>query len=598
MSRYSPPSLRRSRQARLSRQLLFVFILTLVLTLGLRYALEYFFEIDLNHRFWYRDFLGNLLVSLFCFAITRSWWRTMVLAGIVIVGFQSCNAGKLVVLGTPISPDDFINLRNLFLLWKGWMLWAMVATLTLPLLAFVLLVRWRSVTTWISLAALGSVVGMGVFYSAEVRSTLDARFGNSVWNQPENFERRGLLLHIVQESARTLAKVKLVPARADIAALDPAPAPSTAALSTSKQRNVHMIVLESFFDPNSLGEEWVPEDPLSPEFTALWASTGRSTVLSPVFGGYTANAEFEAICGFPVTEHAVFFEGWLRRNSPCLPAMLKQLGYRTIASHPNVAGFWNRTHAYHLTGFDTYWSKADFDTSDAVGNFVLDHSYYEQVFDKLQDENSEPVFNYMLTIHGHLPYPTNEQYPDRVRSGLESGLLKGYLNHVYYKSRDLMAMLETLRADDPNSLIVIFGDHLPFLGPNYSIYTDIGRMMPDREDFTPEMFEFLSSTPLIVIDGQRGALKLGQVPLYRLPAKVMELLGSTGAGITEWTTNPPEKLIRPIYGMHYYIEDGEPVVCRPEEVDQPQCVESEAWMNRIKMLSADIFSGKQFSLSQ
>ena len=51
-----------------------------------------------------------------------------------------------------------------------------------------------------------------------------------------------------------------------------------------------------------------------------------------MFGGYTANAEFELLCGFPVTEDAVFFEGWLRRDVPCLPRHLGQAGYRNAKS--------------------------------------------------------------------------------------------------------------------------------------------------------------------------------------------------------------------------------------------------------------------------
>ena len=76
----------------------------------------------------------------------------------------------------------------------------------------------------------------------------------------------------------------------------------------------------------------------------------------------------------------------------------------------------------------------------------------------------------------------------------------------------------------------------------------------------------------------------------------MELLGSDSGGISDWTLNPAEKVIRPIYGMHFYVQDGKPFACRPEDIALPECVDSEAWMDRVKVLSADIFSGKQFSL--
>jgi len=410
--------------------------------------------------------------------------------------------------------------------------------------------------------------------------------------------RRGLGLHIVQETVRTISKVGKVPSRDAVQGVEVDLSFTQPIIPEDAKRNVHMVVLESFFDPNSLGKEWVPEDPFPQDFTDLWNSAGRSKILAPVFGGYTANAEFESLCGFPVTENAVFFEGWLRRRAPCLPNIMRTAGYHSVASHPNVGGFWNRTHAYNLVGFEKYWNKADLDTSNAVGNFVLDHSFYDQVFEKLKQVGDKPVFNYMLTLFGHLPYPLNDNYPLVVAAGKESKLLNGYLSHLYYKTRDLMAMLDRLRAEDPEALIVIFGDHLPNLGNNYGVYTDVGKMMPSRDDFTPAMFSFLASTPLIVIDGQNGVLKTGDMPLYRLPALIMSLLGAEGTGIFEWTANPPDKLIRPIYGMHFYLSNEEATTCRPDNPGEADCVATTNWLDDIKTLSADIFTGQQFSLSE
>ncbi|MCU0935732.1 MAG: LTA synthase family protein, partial [Gammaproteobacteria bacterium] len=109
---------------------------------------------------------------------------------------------------------------------------------------------------------------------------------------------------------------------------------------------MHLIVLESFWDAQLLGAAGLSEDPMDPRFRLLWEAGGSSRALSPVFGVYTANAEFEVLCGFPVRDEAVVFETRLRRDAPCLPRHLAQAGYVTVASHPNVAAFWNRVHAY------------------------------------------------------------------------------------------------------------------------------------------------------------------------------------------------------------------------------------------------------------
>jgi len=604
----------------LLRDLVLLALFTLAATWLLRLTVDAVFGAQLDHRYWLRDYLGNLAVALVAFALIRRLPGTFLMTALVLGFFHLVNGAKLAVLGTPSSPDDFINVVNLYHLAEGWSRVALVAALVVPVLVLLWLVRWRKGVTWITLGVLAVVATLVSANPVPVRDALDRRFGNSVWNQPQNFRFRGLALHVVQESARTLAKVGRAPSVEAVATVfgDDATgtrlAPLTAnpvdiaaleGIGDAAPRNVHVIVLESFFDPVTLGPEWVPDDPFPESFRALWAETGNARALSPVFGGYTANAEFETLCGFPVTENAVFFEGWLRRPVPCLPDVLRGAGYRTVASHPNVPGFWNRTLAYGLTGFDEYLSKADFDTTDSVGNFLLDHSYFDQLFEQLGPLEAQPLFNYMLTYHGHLPYPNGPDYPDQVAPGpgrpgadgntTDTGLLNGYLNHVWYKSRDLMERLDRLRAEDPEAVIVIFGDHLPFLGPNYGIYDDVFELPPKRDDFVGDQFERLVSTPLIVIDGPRGPLTLPPTPLYRLPTLVLELLGAESGGMFDWTANPAGTTIRPVYGQHFLIEGESTLACPPEKAD-PACAESAEWLERTRLLIDDIFSGDQHAL--
>jgi len=572
----------------------------LVLTWALRLSIETLLDLTLDHRFWLRDYLGNLAIATVCLVLVQRLAPGVLLATIIVSILQIGNATKLAVLGTPASPDDVIQISNLFYLTDGWRRVAMYVLVALPILLAVWLIKWRRPSMWIALAAMVAGVAFAATNSKPLRAELDKRFGNSVWNQPQNFKRRGLALHMAQESIRTLAKVEKTPSRQAVDnALEQLPLKPFDSTSV-EQRNVHMIVLESFADVATLGPDWVPEDPYSPEFRQLWAEAGNSKALAPVFGGYTANAEFEALCGYPVTANAVFFEGWLRRSVPCLPDLMRQAGFRTVASHPNVAGFWNRTHAYRLVGFDEYLSKSSYDTTDSVGSFLLDHSYYEQTFELLGSLDAQPIFNYMLTYHGHLPYPTNENYPDQVQAGNDAKLLHGYLNHIWYKSRDLMAMLDRLRQDDPDSLIVIFGDHLPFLGSNYGVYREVLGLPENRDDFTGQMLEHLVTTPLIVIDGKRGPLTVGKVPLYQLPSLILSLLGSEGGGMLDWAENPQGEIIRPVYGIHIVDKThGEVPMqrCEPDAALEA-CDYSLSWLSSMRTLIADIFTGDQYSLQR
>ncbi len=581
----------------------------LVVTFLCRAIIAYGFSVPLESDFWYRDFLGNLVVALVIALLVQSLRKTLILSCVIIVMFQLCNAAKISVLGTPASPDDFFNIQNFFFLTDGWRRIVLFLIAGFPLILAIVFIPWKRASVWIALLCLG-VTGFGVHAKSEtLRVVLDTHIGNSVWNQPANFRDRGLALHLVQETIRTISKVDKPPVKADVvvakeslannrtAPMEPTLQSALSGESVPQNRNVHVFVLESFFDPVSLGKDWVPTDPLPEDFRNLWEQTGFTTTLSPVFGGYTANAEFEMLCGFPVTRNAVFFEGWLRKSAPCLPNLLGKLGYHTVASHPNVPGFWNRTNAYQYIGFDEYLSEVHFDLTDSVDTLLMDHSLYTQVFDHIDKADIQgPVFNYMLTYHGHLPYPSNEKYPDQVTAGKEAGLLHGYLNQIWYKSRDLMQRLELLRADDPDALIVIFGDHLPYLGPNYGVYTEAWNLPDDRSKFSGEQLKQLTSTPLIVIDGERGPLNLGKLPMYRLPSLVMSLLGHDAPTMFDTTSNPDDMIVRPVYGMHITASGESTTTCTESNSTQTPCSISEPWLQQIKVLTSDIFTGDQFSL--
>jgi hypothetical protein len=141
------------------------------------------------------------------------------------------------------------------------------------------------------------------------------------------------------------------------------------------------------------------------------------------------------------------------------------------------------------------------------------------------DGSPRPVFNYLLTYFGHLPYPLNERRPDVITAAAGHEVVAAYANTLYYKSRELMAFLRELRAADPDALIVLFGDHLPALTPNFGGYTESGLLAKQRGDFTDPMFRTLVETPLILIDGRRGPVAVGDIPAYRLPALLLDRLG-------------------------------------------------------------------------
>jgi phosphoglycerol transferase MdoB-like AlkP superfamily enzyme len=558
------------------------------------------------------DFGLQLVLALLVFAVSRRIWAFLLLQGLLIGVLYIGSAIKTVYVGRPIMPEDMHNVSALIhiLGTKGWLLVGLPLATILGLFLFNLRLRGRATK-----AAWGILIAMPVGAAAGpqlVEQAFDKAFNNFPWDQRQNYIYRGGTINFVQESVRAVAESKPAPSDAEVreavarrqstngprvnladqyAAGDPA---------NRRKRNIHIILEESFWDPSLLTQAHFSVPPLDPRFVELWRQTGFSHGLSPAFGGQTANAEFEILCGFPLNEVAVKFEYGLKNPAPCLPRLLDQVGYRTIASHPNLPAFWNRQEAFKLLGFQTFWAGTDFKMDDLSGNqFLSDRSLHAQVATKLAADRAKdqrPVLDYIVSIFGHWPYPQSANRPDIVKSDTRVPEVVNYANAIYYKSREMMDEIERLRRSDPDALIVVFGDHLPTLGTKFSGFTESGVLSDSFGTFTPAMYAFSSETPLVVIDGRNGPLKLGNLPMYRLPRLVMDLIGEDGPTIFDLAAPPAQTAPRPLPGVLLDRRDAAADQLCVEQEGGANCQQMNAWLADTLLISHDIFSGQEHAL--
>ena len=326
------------------------------------------FDVQIAASAIFYDFLLQLGVGYILFALSKRVWIFLVIQALVMGILYVGNAVKISFFGGPIMPDDVFALRSLLLILEGWRFFAAA----IPLAAIASLVLFNfTMRHWSAYLASLTAILLGitlVYKPVMILDPLDKHMGYSVWDQRSNYLWRGATLYSLQEGARyfALADKPPDPDDAQMAAeslLSAVPPPKPVAESKPfTPRNIHIVLLESFWDPSELKKAHYKQNPLAPDFRKLWKSAGYSHALDPVFGGYTANSEFEVLCGFPVTKDTVKFERQLLNDVPCLPHLLADKGYRTVISHPNVPVFWNRVNAYRNLGFQTYMVDSGFRT--------------------------------------------------------------------------------------------------------------------------------------------------------------------------------------------------------------------------------------------
>jgi hypothetical protein len=268
-----------------------------------------------------------------------------------------------------------------------------------------------------------------------------------------------------------------------------------------------------------------------------------------------------------------------------------------VASHPNIAGFWNRYNAYERLGFETFWAQDQLDMSDSNGPFLADRSLHRQVREKLQaTDDGRPVLDYIITIDGHWMYDAGDKRPPVLTSQSKIKEVGDYANMLHYKTRQMMDGIEAIRRDDPDSVIVLFGDHLPMLGRKFAGYVESGLLPDNFGAFTKDQYDFSAATPLLVIDGRNGPIDLGRIPMYRLPSIILRLLGEERQTIFDLVQVPSSVIPRPLPDVMMTYHGSAPQELCKARTDSATCADAAAWLADALLLDQDLFAGGQHAL--
>jgi len=277
-----------------------------------------------------------------------------------------------------------------------------------------------------------------------------------------------------------------------------------------KLPNVIAIMSEAFFDPQ-LAEniEFLPGlNPLD-EYNKLKEDSLSGSIFVPGFAGGTAQTEFEFISGANITlidpSMPTIYKNHIKSSAYNLASAFKDKGFETLAIHPGHAWFYNRQNVYKSLEFDNSIfmedlpkdvEKINFYISDEVTKNLIIENYKKH----LEKNPGKGYFNFTVTIQNHGPYKESEPKIRRIKrpEGLtdtEYNILENYLENLHDASMLLCDLTEYLNTIDTPTVVVFFGDHLPYLDPEYKDYEAIGYSLKnnDRDTFIRQ-----HSTPYII----------------------------------------------------------------------------------------------------
>ncbi len=249
-----------------------------------------------------------------------------------------------------------------------------------------------------------------------------------------------------------------------------------------KTPNVIVVLAEAYWDPKQLVNAQFSQNPTE-AYDRLSAEGISGTMLSPTIGGGTVRPEFEVLTslitdGMPEGNSAYNFV-----TTPYLPSLgsyFENNGYETTFMHTYEKSFYDRDVAYSTMGFDRMLDINDI-TYDYTpqGGYVPDRIIGQWVTDTLA-ENEEPQFIMAITIENHGPYYGKDNKGEVEVTGTdvldeETTNILGSFSKAVKHCDDVLTMISDYATESGEPTVILFyGDHLPYFGSSYHGFVNGG----------------------------------------------------------------------------------------------------------------------------
>ena len=243
--------------------------------------------------------------------------------------------------------------------------------------------------------------------------------------------------------------------------------------------NIIIIMDESYADLSILGNSIKTDKKITPFIDSLNDNTIKGYALSSVFGGGTANSEYEFLTGNSValfTNNTIVYNMYIHEEIYSIVTFLHSYNYYCEATHPYLESGWSRTIVYPLMGFDEMSFIEDYPQKKLIRDYVSDQEMFEQIVYKFETRDiSRPWFLFGVTMqnHGGYEYSGPNYSPSIKMNGYKQNYpdAEQYIGLMHETDKAVEYLINYFSNQNQPTIVVVFGDHLPNL--NQDFYKEI-----------------------------------------------------------------------------------------------------------------------------
>lgn len=339
-------------------------------------------------------------------------------------------------------------------------------------------------------------------------------------------------------------------------------------LADEDMPNILFLQLESFFDITALDGLELSEDPI-PNFRQCMEQYSSGFLSVPSVGAGTANTEFEIMTGmnldfFGPGEYP-YRTVLLDKSCETICYNLKEHGYATHAIHNNRATFYGRNSVFKRFGYDSFTTIELMNVQEFTeSGWAKDKILTGEILETL-DSTEGKDYIYTISVQGHGEYPETESQEEPVIT-VDGGIsdvgnkyrIQYYVNQIHEMDQFLNELIDALNQRDEDTILVVYGDHLP----NLNITED--------QLTVGDMFQ----TQYFVWNNMNLPVDKEDVEAYQLAAKVLKSVGITDGAVNafhqaNWDIRGTEEYLKDLENLGYDMLYGDNNVTEGKNAYEP-----------------------------
>lgn len=440
------------------------------------------------------NFIPVFILMAFVYLISNRLWISFIVNSFVFVTMSLVNKFKLTYRDDPFTFIDLKLFKESLIMAEKYSLGLSpkVIIMIVGLFIIALLLRkffdlkvnsFKVRTIFIVLLCIITyIIFNGFYFDSKIYAEVGDKSTINIWIQSQQFQSKGFIYPFIY-SATYSKEVELEGYDEERAIKDLNQYEYTN-IPEGEKVNIIAIMLEAYNDFSEFENLELGID-VYKNYHELQKESIHGKLVTNIFAGGTIDTERAFLTGYYT--HPKYY-----RKTNSFVWYLNEQGYKTEAMHPITGSFYNRRNVNNYLGFSEF-EHFDNKYKEVQSEYLWDKDFFDYIIEGHENSknNGESYFNFSVTYQNHGPY-SSEKYTEeqflKKQTGYDDAnynIINNYLHGINETDKAIKELVDYFRSEDEPTIIVLFGDHNPWLGTDNSGYKmlDINLDLSDIQGF-------------------------------------------------------------------------------------------------------------------